>query len=120
MTRFEGNFWILPVYKDAIKISTKAESTTLYNTLIELGHIDFGSFNQIQSVSMNFTEKQEIHLLGDYLSPINFKSKHCEHNIIIENHFTVFEIIMQGLYHDWVPKYQEQYKKYNLHQNQKY
>ena len=61
----EDGICILPVYKDAIQISTKtemslAESTTLYNTLIELEQNVFGVFNQIESVSMNFTEKLRI------------------------------------------------------------
>ncbi len=93
---------IIPVYKDAIHISTNCdmgqeEASKLYGTLIELQQIKFGALNQIQCSSLNLTHELGLDTMEGYLPETYFTSNDCYH-ILMDKHFAVFELIIHNLY----------------------
>ena len=91
------------IYQDEVTIAENIipiiEITKFYHTLIELVcTIDFGVFNQIQSVSLNLQEHLEIvENLENYLPFYYVQSKQCRHNLE-DTHLAVFELIMDDIY----------------------
>ena len=91
-SKLQNEISSIRIYQDAATIAEKIiliiDIPKLYHTLIELSIIDFGAFNQIQSVSLNLQEHLDIENLENYLPSYNIQSKQCQH-ILEDKHFAV-------------------------------
>ena len=92
-------------FKDLLKYMqfSLSESVEFYKTAVEISTIDFGAFNQTQSIALSLPKKLHVGALDDYLPSDYSSSVGCTH--VCEKKLPwVFQPVLEDLYKVWVPQ----------------
>ena len=82
------------------------ESINFYKTTVELLTIDFGAFNQTQSVALSLPKKLNVDTLDEYLPSDYFSSVDC--TCVCEKKLPwVLQTEVEDVYKIWVPQHEQ-------------